>query len=58
MAKAARKDYKEESRLVYISEFEKTVLDFQLEEHTRFLSEFNRLFKAVDVERKGSINEN
>ena len=32
-------------KLVYANEFLKGVLDFQLQEHERFLYEFNLLFK-------------
>lgn len=43
--------------LVFSVEFEKGILDFQLEEHSRFLAEFNRLFKQVDADGDGVINE-
>lgn len=44
--------------LLYQSEFEKQILDFQLQEHERFLKEFNRLFRIVDKNCDGIINEN
>lgn len=44
-------------RLVYISEFEKCILDHQLEEHVRFLAGFNRLFKEIDRDGRGVIDE-
>ena len=43
--------------LLYQSEFIKVILDFQLEEHERFLQEFNLLFKEVDGDHNGIINE-
>ena len=43
--------------LLYQAEFEKQILDFQLQEHERFLKEFNRLFKNVDRNCDGIINE-
>lgn len=42
---------------MYISEFEKAVLDHQLEEHIRFLAGFNSLFKEIDRQGKGVIDE-
>jgi Ca2+-binding EF-hand superfamily protein len=38
-------------------EFQKIILDFQLQEHEKFLSKFTRLFKAVDFDGNGAINE-
>jgi len=35
----------------------KGILDFQLQEHERFLYEFNLLFKQVDADSDGIINE-
>lgn len=43
-------------KLTY-SEFQKTILDFQLSEHEKFLSEFTQLFKEVDRDRNGIIEE-
>jgi hypothetical protein len=43
--------------LLYQSEFIKGILDFQLEEHERFLQEFNILFKEVDSDHNGIVNE-
>lgn len=33
------------------------ILDFQLSEHEKFLSEFTQLFKEVDRDRNGIIEE-
>ena len=35
----------------------KVILDFQLQEHEKFLSQFNNLFKEVDSDHNGVINE-
>lgn len=43
-------------KLTY-AEFQKTILDFQLSEHEKFLYEFTQLFKQVDTDRNGIINE-
>lgn len=39
------------------SEFTKTVLDFQLKEHEKFLYKFIVVFKQVDKDNNGVINE-
>ena len=44
-------------RLHFNFEFIKVILDFQLQEHERFLGEFNQLFKQVDQDHNGVINE-
>mmetsp|Transcript_25802 Transcript_25802/g.39660 ORF Transcript_25802/g.39660 Transcript_25802/m.39660 type:complete len:118 (-) Transcript_25802:388-741(-) len=44
-------------RLLFQEEFMKVVLDFQLQEHEKFLSQFNRLFKQVDTDHNGVIDE-
>lgn len=44
-------------RLHFNFEFIKGILDFQLQEHERFLGEFNQLFKQVDQDHNGVINE-
>ena len=38
-------------------DFQKVILDFQLQEHERFLSKFTELFKEVDNDTDGIINE-
>jgi hypothetical protein len=43
-------------KLTY-AEFQKTILDFQLSEHEKFLYDFTQLFKQVDTDRNGIINE-
>jgi len=35
----------------------KVILDFQLQEHEKFLSKFNDLFREVDSDKNGVINE-
>lgn len=52
-----RKQFDKEQKLVYSSDFLKTILDFQLLEHERFLYEFNLLFKQFDQDGDGIINE-
>lgn len=37
--------------------FLKCVLDFQLKEHEKFLGHFTQMFKRVDNDRDGIINE-
>ena len=37
--------------------FLKTVLDFQLKEHEKFLSKFITVFKQVDIDNDGILNE-
>jgi Ca2+-binding EF-hand superfamily protein len=39
------------------SEFLKTIMDFQLKEHERFLSKFIVLFRNIDVDRNGVLDE-
>ena len=39
------------------NEFLRTLLDFQLESHERFLSRFVHLFKQYDTDRNGIVNE-
>ena len=39
------------------AEFLRTLLDFQLEGHERFLSRFVRVFKQHDTDRNGVVNE-
>lgn len=39
------------------AEFLRTLLDFQLEGHERFLSRFVRVFKQHDTDRNGIVNE-
>ena len=39
------------------AEFQKSILDFQLSEHEKFLYDFTQLFKQVDTDRNGIINE-
>jgi hypothetical protein len=48
---------KEEDVLLSYNEFIRTLLDFQLEGHERFLSRFVRIFKQFDADRNGIVNE-
>lgn len=52
-----KKRNKPSMRLHFNFEFVKGILDFQLQEHERFLGEFNQLFKQVDQDHNGVINE-
>ena len=45
-----------EERLLY-AEFQKIVLDFQLKEHEKFLRKFMVVFKSVDTDNNGLLNE-
>ena len=45
-----------QEKLTYL-EFQKTILDFQLSEHEKFLHDFTELFKHIDKDRNGSIDE-
>ena len=47
---------KNEFKLVY-ADFLKIILDFQLQEHEKFLSRFTQLFKSVDHDNNGVIDE-
>jgi len=47
---------KNQGRLLYV-DFQKIILDFQLEEHEKFLDNFSNLFKTIDQERVGFLNE-
>ena len=44
------------SRMSY-PDFQKTILDFQLQEHEKFLFRFTQIFKEVDSDNNGIINE-
>lgn len=45
-----------QEKLTY-AEFQKTILDFQLTEHEKFLHEFTQIFKQMDGDRNGILNE-
>lgn len=47
---------KEQERLSY-HDFQKTILDFQLQEHEKFLYRFTQLYKECDGDNNGVINE-
>ena len=43
-------------KLLY-SDFVKVILDFQLQEHEKFLSAFTTLFKELDADNNGILSE-
>lgn len=47
---------KEGEKLTY-HDFQKTILDFQLMEHEKFLYKFTQKFKLVDIDSNGIIDE-
>jgi len=47
---------KDSDKLMF-SEFTKAVLDFQLREHEKFLYKFIVIFKQIDTDNNGVINE-
>ena len=47
---------RQSSKLQY-TDFKKIILDFQLQEHERFLIKFTNLFKSVDNDQDGVISE-
>lgn len=47
---------KELEKLSY-HDFQKTILDFQLQEHEKFLFKFTQLFKECDSDNNGVISE-
>eukprot|EP00759_Apiculatamorpha_spiralis_P032820 PhF_6_TR34175/c0_g1_i1/m.50008 len=49
-------DQREATAIPY-TEFLKVLLDFQLEGHERFLAQFVRLFRQIDTDRNGILNE-
>ena len=51
-----RRDHRNEAKLLY-AEFLKIILDFQLQEHEKFLFPFIHLFKMVDIDNNGIVNE-
>lgn len=46
-----------DSKKLLFNEFLKTVLDFQLSEHEKFLFKFRQIFKIIDNDNNGVINE-
>lgn len=53
MMRMQQKDYE---RLQF-SDFQKYILDFQLKEHEKFLEKFIAVFKSIDSDNNGVINE-
>ena len=47
---------KNQGKLLY-TDFQKLILDFQLQEHEKFLKCFTDIFKAVDETKHGVVNE-
>lgn len=47
---------KDAEKLTY-HDFQKIILDFQLQEHEKFLFRFTQIFKEVDIDNNGIINE-
>lgn len=45
-----------QGKLIY-SDFQKTILDFQLQEHEKFLSKFTNLFKEIDLGKHSILSE-
>lgn len=46
-----------ESEKINYHDFQKIILDFQLQEHEKFLYRFTQIFKQVDQDNNGLINE-
>ena len=55
-ADLTKKDTVSAKQILY-SDFQKTILDFQLREHERFLQKFNQAFKAIDTNSDGVLSE-
>ena len=47
---------KQPEKLLY-TDFEKIILDFQLQEHEKFLKRFSEVFKQVDDTKRGVLDE-
>ena len=47
---------KHQGKLLYM-DFQKIILDFQLQEHEKFLKNFTELFKSIDNYGIGYLNE-
>lgn len=54
--KRLSKQQKSTGKLLY-SDFVKTILDFQLQEHEKFLHSFTSLFKSLDTDNNGILSE-
>lgn len=46
-----------QAKLLFQQEFLKVILDFQLQEHEKYLHEFTRLFKEIDTNNDGIVTE-
>ena len=51
-----KKQQKTSGKLLY-ADFVKVILDFQLQEHEKFLTSFTTLFKEIDTDGNGILNE-
>jgi hypothetical protein len=49
-------EIKLQDKLLY-ADFNKIVLDFQLQEHENFINKFVALYKSIDDDRDGIIDE-
>ena len=47
---------KDLEKLTY-HDFQKVILDFQLQEHEKFLFRFTEIFKETDFDNNGVVNE-
>ena len=55
--KAMERQKMNQTKLLYQQEFVKMILDYQLQEHERFLYEFNVNFKQFDSDNDGILTE-
>lgn len=46
-----------QAKLLFQQEFLKVILDFQLQEHEKYLHEFTKLFKEIDTNNDGIVTE-
>lgn len=53
MMRMQQKDFE----LLKFNDFQKIILDFQLKEHEKFLEKFIAVFKSIDADNNGVINE-
>ena len=48
---------RDDEKLLF-TDFQKIILDFQLKEHEKFLEKFITVFKSIDMDNNGVVNEN
>lgn len=46
-----------DDRKLRYNEFQKVILDFQLQEHERFLFKFTEIYQEIDTDKDGCITE-